>query len=217
MCQGAGRYTGRRPGNRVHLVTGLRERNTAQPPVPEHSGEDTAIAEVYAAHREELRLYLLACRFDAAEIEDAIQDSIKAVRDAVLRGREIANLKAYWYRSAVLRAGRLSKERAARMMPTTVLANAQAAGDGDDPLLAIPDPVDHVDGRTSRLYLLSVIRRLPRRQAQVLWLSVVEDFAEADTAEILNIKVGTVKSTLSAAKKNLADLFRGNTRKGEVA
>jgi DNA-directed RNA polymerase specialized sigma24 family protein len=77
--------------------------------------------------------------------------------------------------------------------------------------------VDHVDGRTSRLYLLSVIRRLPRRQAQVLWLSVVEDFAEADIAEILNIKVGTVKSTLSAAKKNLADLFRGNTRKGEVA
>jgi RNA polymerase sigma factor (sigma-70 family) len=216
MCQGAGRYTGRWPGNGVRRVTGVRERDTAQPPVPERSGKDTAVAEVYAAHREELRLYLLACRFDAAEVEDAIQDSIKAVRDVVLRGREIANLKAYWYRSAVLRAGRLSKERAARMMPTVMLANAPAAGDGDDPLLAMPDPVDHIDARMRRLYLLSVIRRLPRRQAQVLWLSVVEDFAEADIAEVLNIKVGTVKSTLSAAKKNLADLLRGNTRKGEV-
>jgi RNA polymerase sigma factor (sigma-70 family) len=196
-------------------VTGLREQDAAQPPA--RSREDDAVAEVYATHRENLRLYLLASRFDPAEIEDAIQDSIKSVRDMVLRGGEVANLKAYWYRSAILRAGRLSKERAARMMPTAMLASAQAEGAADAPLLAMPDPADNIDARVSRLDLLSMISRLPSRQAQVLWLTVVEDFAEADTAQILNIKVGTVKSTLSAAKKNLAALLPRDTEKGEVA
>jgi RNA polymerase sigma-70 factor (ECF subfamily) len=198
----------------VHRVTGLRERRPARPPALPGSAKDETVRHVYAAHRENLRRYLEVEGYDKAEVEDAIQDSIMAVRQAVLQGREISNLKAYWYRSAVLRAGRLSKQRAARMRPAVPADSAP--GDGQDPLLALPDPADQLDEHMLRLDVLSVFRRLPRRQAQVLWLRVVEDFAEADTAEILNIKVGTVKSTLSAAKKGLAELL-GATTKGEVA
>lgn len=200
-------------------MTGVRERSAAQSPAVDRNSRDSAVAEVYATNRKDLLLYLLAARFDAAEVEDAIQDSIKAVRTKVLEGHQIANLKAYWYRAAWLRAGRLSKERAARLMPTTMLARPDPlTGDSEDPLAAWPDTSEPIGARMDRLDLLRLVRRLPRRQAQVLWLSAVDDFAEADIAEILSIKVGTVKSTLAAAKKNLAELLpQSGARKGEVA
>lgn len=199
-------------------MTGLQERHPAQPAASAHRGEDAPVREVYAAHRSRLRRYLLSCGYDKDEVDDAVQDSIMAVRAAVLQGREIANLKAYWYRAAVLRAGRLSKQRAARLRPVAVLTNPAAAGDGKDLLFAVPHyRADQLAEHMRRLEWLGVIGQLPRRQAQVFWLSVLEDFAEADIAEILSIKVGTVKSTLHAAKKRLAELLSTDITEGESA
>lgn len=106
-------------------------------------------------------MYLHASGFDPTEVEDAIQDSIKAVRDAVLRGGEIANLKPYWYRAAVLRAMRLSRERAARMRRSVPRPDP---GTSEDPLLVVPDPANRFGAELSRLEMLSLVRQLPRRR-----------------------------------------------------
>ncbi|WP_268761388.1 sigma factor-like helix-turn-helix DNA-binding protein, partial [Frankia sp. AvcI1] len=42
------------------------------------------------------------------------------------------------------------------------------------------------------------------------WLRVVVGFGEAETAEVLQISVGTVKSQFSDAKKNLRKFVEGS-------
>jgi RNA polymerase sigma-70 factor (ECF subfamily) len=56
------------------------------------------------------------------------------------------------------------------------------------------------------------VRRLPRRQAQVVTLHYVEDLAVVDVATILDISPGAVKQHLSRARYTLATRMRANDR-----
>lgn len=62
------------------------------------------------------------------------------------------------------------------------------------------------------------VRKLPVRQRAVILLRYFEDRTEAETAEILGLKVGTVKShafrALSALRAVLPDLNELSTEKG---
>lgn len=49
-----------------------------------------------------------------------------------------------------------------------------------------------------------LVRKLPRRQRAVVALRYVDDLALDEIAQVLEISVGTVKSTLSAARAALS-------------
>lgn len=53
--------------------------------------------------------------------------------------------------------------------------------------------------------VLAALKRLPKAEQHVVVLSVLEGYAERETAEILGIPPGTVKSRLSRAKVKLRD------------
>ena len=61
-------------------------------------------------------------------------------------------------------------------------------------------PGDQFAQADRRQALEPVIRQLPQRQRQVLWLRLLADFSEAETAEILGISAGSVKTHLNHAK-----------------
>ncbi|MBA2956018.1 SigE family RNA polymerase sigma factor [Nocardioides sp. MAH-18] len=67
-----------------------------------------------------------------------------------------------------------------------------------------PEP-EPVDGPRSdeRQDLWSAMARLPRRQRAVVVLRYVEDLSEAETAQMLGVSVGTVKSQASKALAKL--------------
>jgi RNA polymerase sigma-70 factor (ECF subfamily) len=50
----------------------------------------------------------------------------------------------------------------------------------------------------------TAVRRLPRRQAQVVALHYVDDLGVAATAEVLGVSVGAVKQYLFRARQVLA-------------
>ena len=58
--------------------------------------------------------------------------------------------------------------------------------------------------------LWSALARLPRQQRVVLVLRVVEDLSEEETASILGIPTGTVKSRLSLALDALRSSMEGS-------
>jgi RNA polymerase sigma-70 factor (sigma-E family) len=72
---------------------------------------------------------------------------------------------------------------------------------GERPTGLLPErPVaDGADQRAERDRVWQLIRELPPRQRAVVVLRFYEDLSEADTARLLNVSVGTVKSQTSRA------------------
>jgi RNA polymerase sigma-70 factor (ECF subfamily) len=67
----------------------------------------------------------------------------------------------------------------------------------------VPDHADSHDRET-----LALLATLPRRDVEVVVLSILEGYSDREVAEILRIPIGTAKSRLSRAKARLAELVR---------
>jgi len=74
---------------------------------------------------------------------------------------------------------------------------------GDAGATGRPDPADHASTSAVRLTLQAALLRLTNSQRAVLVLRFFEDRSEADTAEILQVSVGTVKSQTAKALARL--------------
>lgn len=72
---------------------------------------------------------------------------------------------------------------------------------GERPTAQMPDVVqaDHGDEVARRDGLVRALAALPRRQRAVVVLRYFEDLTEAQTAEVLGVTVGTVKSQTAKA------------------
>jgi RNA polymerase sigma factor (sigma-70 family) len=57
-----------------------------------------------------------------------------------------------------------------------------------------PTTADHGDNTALRVSLLPAIRRLPRRQREVVFLMHVVGLTQAETSDVLDCSLGTVKS-----------------------
>jgi RNA polymerase sigma factor (sigma-70 family) len=166
----------------------------ASPPGP---SRDEEIAEFFAAHYTGLRRYLISgCGCPEHQADDIAQDSFLAVREQWGHVRFYDKPKAYLYKVAVRQFGRLQREQAGRF----------CQGDPDEHLLSFPDPADVFAAADRRDAALSLLRQLPLRQRQVLWLRRGAGFSEAETAEILSVSPGTVKSQLHDATARMEEL-----------
>jgi RNA polymerase sigma-70 factor (sigma-E family) len=72
---------------------------------------------------------------------------------------------------------------------------------GERPTEVLPEPAvsDGLDARLERDALWAHVKELPARQRAVLVLRFYEDLSEMDTAALLGVSVGTVKSQCSRA------------------
>jgi RNA polymerase sigma-70 factor (sigma-E family) len=161
---------------------------------PSSGGADgrDIIARLYESERH--RLLRLAVLFvgDRATAEDLVQDAFAALQR---RWRQLADPdRAAGYLSASVANGarsHLRRDRAASRRPHRV--------DGPD-----PDPA----GAPTLLAdeherVAAAVRRLPRRQQQVIALRYWSGLREIQIAEALGISAGTVKSTAARALASL--------------
>jgi RNA polymerase sigma factor (sigma-70 family) len=169
------------------------------PPAGAH-GDDEEIARYYAQHRARLRGWLVAgCGCPEADAEDLIQDTILVIRGRYWPTvRALDRPEAYWYKIAERRYRRLRGRQAGRI----------ADADPSEELLEVAVPGDQFAQADCRQALEQVIGQLPRRQRQVLWLRLLADFSEANTAEVLGISAGSVKTHLNHAKTRMEKLMR---------
>jgi RNA polymerase sigma factor (sigma-70 family) len=172
---------------------------SAAAPAPSGQSRDEEFTEFFARWRKLLVGYLIFIGCPAHEADDIAQDSFLAVRG---RWDHVAGLeqpRAYLFKVAVRRLWRVRKLQHPELF---------VAQDPGEYLAAFPDPADALGVAEAHADAMAMVRQLPLRQRQVFWLRVVADFSEGETAEILLVTPGTVKSQLHEAKKKLSELAR---------
>jgi RNA polymerase sigma factor (sigma-70 family) len=180
-------------------VTGASDQS-ADPALPttHQQDPDTEITAFFAEYHKKIHRFLVANGCEEHEAHDIVQDTILAVRQQWERVRTLEKPVAYWYKAAIRRLRRVQGERARRY----------AAGDPDEHLLTMADPVNAPANVNLRVAMVAMLRDLPTGQRQVLWLRAVAGFSESQTAEIMSIRPGTVKSQLHDARARMEELRR---------
>jgi RNA polymerase sigma-70 factor (ECF subfamily) len=144
--------------------------------------------EFVAAHAPHLMRLSYALCGDRGRAEDAVQDACERV---YLRWDKLDDPLPY-ARQVVLNATRDGWRRVLRRERVVELVPDSRASDG----------TSQTDDRD---LLLRALRTLPHGQRAVLLLRYWEDLTEADTARVLGVSVGTVKSQTARAMSGLRE------------
>jgi RNA polymerase sigma-70 factor, ECF subfamily len=173
---------------------------------------DEEIAGFYAEQRPRIYGFLVGgCGCPGADADDIIQDTIMVIRARYwpkVRTLDKPAAAAYWFKTAERRYRKSRRRQAGRIID----------GDPSERLVSVAHPGDQFAAIDRREALEAALRQLPQRQRQVLWLRGIADFSEAETAEILCISPGSVKTHHHHAKKRMQELLRkdGTTWEAEV-
>ena len=126
---------------------------------------------------------------DWAHAEDVLQSALTKTYLAWRRLGEIEAVEAY----------------TRRVLVTTATSWWRRRWHGERPTDVLPDrPIpDWLDEHAQRQELWQYVHALPVRQRAVLVLRFYEDLTEADTARVLGVAVGTVKSQCARALRTL--------------
>ncbi|MGH3934779.1 MAG: RNA polymerase sigma factor SigM [Pseudonocardiaceae bacterium] len=160
------------------------------------AGDRSAFTELVRRHRDRMWAIALRTLGDPDEAADAVQDAfISAFRSAGgFRGQAQVTT---WLHRIVVNAC-LDRIRRNRARPTSPLPS----GPGEPALT-----LDAIADRESRLAVDDALRSLPAEQRAAIVLVDVEGYSVAETAQLLGIAQGTVKSRCARGRARLAVLL----------
>lgn len=158
---------------------------------------DEAIEELYLAHWERLvRLSVLLVR-DQGMAEEIVQDAFVAVHQRWDRLADHDKAVAYLRQAVVNRSRSALRHRAVVRRHLEREPAPPTAPGADQPVL----------GDSRRRLVLDALRRLPRRQREVLALRYYLELSESEIAEALGISRGAVKSHASRGSARLRPIL----------
>jgi RNA polymerase sigma-70 factor (ECF subfamily) len=158
------------------------------------SGDRDAFAELFERHEPPLyRLALSICHTDE-DAGDALQDAMLAAHRAAPSFKHTAAVGSWLYRIVVNAS--LDRCRRAAARPTVPL---------DEACRPVPDPAAQVD---TAIDVRRALLRLPVEQRAAVFAVDMLGYSLADTAALLRIAEGTVKSRCARGRARLARLLR---------
>jgi RNA polymerase sigma-70 factor (ECF subfamily) len=157
-------------------------------------GDRQALAEFYARYRLSLYRYLLQLTPDHGLAEELLQDTLVAAwkSSPTFAGR--ARVQTWLFGIARRQAHNTLRRRGLPLADVTALAELPVSD---------PDPEATALARASHAELTMAFNRLSPVHREVLLLAFVEELSYQESAEVLCVPVGTVKSRLSNAKQAL--------------
>ena len=143
--------------------------------------------------------YRTACLItgSAADAEDATQEGLVKAWHALDRFRSDAPFRP-WLLTIVANEAR-NRRRSGRRQDDLAMRVAEARPSGD----AAPSPEAAALAGERRRTLLAAVARMPERDRLVIAARFFLDLSEAETAEVLGCRRGTVKSRMSRALARL--------------
>jgi RNA polymerase sigma-70 factor (ECF subfamily) len=160
------------------------------------AGDPDAFGELIGRHRDRLWAVALRTLGDREEAADALQEACVSAYRAAGGFRGDAAVTTWLHRIVVNACLDRARRRQAR--PAVSLATVRV-----DPVAA----VENSDTLTTRLVVRDALRRLPAEQRAALVLVDLEGLSVAETAAILDVAEGTVKSRCARGRARLAVLL----------
>ena len=154
------------------------------------SARAAAFDDLFAALREQVFAVCLHVTGNAADADDALQETFLAVHAGLSRFRAESRLSTWVHRIAIRSAIRVR----ARRRPADDVHAVDPPARGADP----------VASRELADRLASAMNGLTAEHRVVISLFAVDELSHAQIAEILGVPEGTVWSRLHAARKRLA-------------
>lgn len=168
------------------------------------SGGETAFHELVS--RYERRVYAICYRYfgDHADAQDASQDAFLAMARRAGTFRGDSKLSTWLYRVAVNACNDIARKRRRRPQSPVedIVGVAEAAGvEARDP---DPQTLHETEMEVHR-----ALAQLDETSRTLVVLVAIEGFTYHETAGIVDMPIGTVKSRVHRAKAQLADLLAG--------
>lgn len=167
-----------------------RERSDAELLSAHVSGDRYAFEELF--HRHQRQLYRLAqiTSHNADDAADALQDAMLSAHRSAPTFRHDASVSSWLYRIVVNSClDRLRRNKTHAVLPL------------DDDAHHVGDPTPRVD---TALVVERALLRLPVEQRAVVVAVDMQGYSVAETARLLGVPEGTVKSRCSRARAKLA-------------
>lgn len=165
------------------------------------SGDNDAFGIVFARHRERLWAVALRTLGDPDDAGDALQDAMISAFRRAGSFRGDSAVTTWLHRIVVNACLDLARRRASR--PSTSLD----AHGGDGPALDVADnaAAAQFDAADTTAVIHAALRRLPTDLAAALVLVDIEGLSVRETADVLEVPEGTVKSRCARARARLAE------------
>ena len=141
-----------------------------------------------------LRLaYLYVKEYHLAE--DIFQDVFLKVNQNLKQFREESSIKTWILRITV--------NTCKDYLKSAYHNRVQMLSEAEEQTLAAEDVYEKVEKKQDLRYVRELLEQMPKKYTEVLWLLYFEEKTLKETASILGIKEGTVKSRASRAKEKL--------------
>lgn len=167
------------------------------------SGDTAAFEQLVTPHEEMLWRLCWRMMGNTEDARDALQETMVKAWRSLAGYRADAALSTWLYRVAVSCCTDLQRKRKLRQA-SSVEALHDAGFDPPDPA---PGPETQLEQRDRREQVRRALAMLPEDQRTVLVLTAVEGRSYEETAAILGVAMGTVKSRCNRARAKLAEIL----------
>lgn len=167
------------------------------------AGEPHAFEEIVRRHVDRLWVFALRILDHREDASDAVQDALIAAFRSAPGYRGDSEVSTWLHRIVLNTCRDRLRRRRAR--------SAESIVDHD-----VPGPRDPVDEHLTRMTVAAALTVLPTEQRLAIILVDVQGFSVAETAEILEVAEGTIKSRCARGRSRLARAL-GHLRPRETA
>jgi RNA polymerase sigma factor (sigma-70 family) len=163
------------------------------------AGDRQALTQLYLRHRQALFSYLLQLTPDYGLAEDLLQDTLVAVWKSARSFEGRSSVRTWLIGIARRQAHNTLRQRGLPLADLSELDEIPATD---------LEPEDAALASAARDELSEALRQLLPIHREVLALIFVHQLSYQETAQVLGVPMGTVKSRLSHAKRALRTLLR---------
>jgi RNA polymerase sigma-70 factor, ECF subfamily len=175
------------------------------------SGDPDAFAEIVRRHRDRLWAVALRTLGDREDAADALQDALLSAHRSAARFRGDSAVTTWLHRIVVNAC--LDRLRRRQAHPTVPLPDGSRPNEAGGRHSGGAEPAAPAADHDTALVVRAALAQLPAEQRAALILVDVQGYSVAETATILRVAEGTVKSRCARGRAKLAVLL-GHLRTG---